>query len=44
MIKSKPGTYVFDTWGEACKFCGKNSLPIDDIENVYLTYKVTITN
>ena len=40
--KSKPGTYTFDTWGEASKFCQKNGLPIEDIDNVYLNYKVTI--
>ena len=27
MRKSKPGTYTFNTWGDASKFCQKNELP-----------------
>ena len=42
--RSKPGTYTFDTWGDASQFCQKNELPVEDIENVYLNYKVTIEN
>ena len=44
MRKSKPGTYTFETWGDACDFCRKNELPTEVINNVYLNYKVTITN
>ena len=42
-IMKKPGTYIFSTWGEASDFCQANSLPIDDIETVYRTYRVTIS-
>ena len=40
--KAKPGTYTFDNWGDACTFCQENRLPIEDIDNVYLNYKVKI--
>ena len=43
MKKLKRGqTYGFDTWGEAAYFCKKYELPLDCIESVYLTYRITI--
>ena len=42
-VMKKPGTYIFNTWGEASDFCQENGLPIDDIETVYRTYRVTIS-
>ena len=42
--KAGAGTYFFDSWSKASEFCEINRLPVDCIEAVYTTYKVTITN
>ena len=40
--RQKKGTYFFDTFGEALEFAKENKLPVEDIENIYTTYKITL--